>query len=174
MTELSARPRAAMRREPDGWPPGVELVAFGMCVAIAVYLAASYVFGQWLLDAGGDRIVSDFVGFWSAGRLVLDGQAAAAYDPVVHKAASVAALGHDFAGDYPFNYPPPYLFVAAAVASLPYTASYVAWVGLTALLYLAVTSRIIGYPGSILLAGAFPPLLANAIVGQNGCLTAAL
>lgn len=174
MTELSASSRADTRRAPGEWPPGLELVAFSICVALAVYLAASYAFGQWLLGPDGERIVSDFVGFWSAGRLVLDGQSAAVYDPVAHKAASVAALGHGFAGAYPFNYPPPYLLVAALFASLPYTLSYIVWVALTALLYMSAVSRLIGYPGSILLAAAFPPLLANAIVGQNGCLTAAL
>ena len=38
----------------------------------------------------------------------------------IHREAEVAALGHDFPGNYGWHYPPPYLFVAAALATLPY------------------------------------------------------
>jgi hypothetical protein len=40
--------------------------------------------------------------------------------------------------------------------------------------YLAVVRAIVGRNFGILLAAAFPPVLINTFVGQNGCLTAAL
>jgi hypothetical protein len=60
------------------------------------------------------------------------------------------------------------------LALLPYTLSCVTWIVLTALPYVYVVSRIIGERTGILLAFAFPAVLANAMIGQNGCITAAL
>jgi hypothetical protein len=58
--------------------------------------------------------------YGAAGRLVLDGHAAAAYDWTLHREVEVNAVGHEFEGYYGWHYPPTFLFVAAALASLPY------------------------------------------------------
>jgi arabinofuranan 3-O-arabinosyltransferase len=172
MVDISEGLQAVERREPAPWPQGVELAAFCFCVANVV--AAICFFAAWLLGVEGFQTATDFVAFWPAGRFVLDGQAAAVYDQVAHKAAAVAALGYGFEGNFPMRYPPPYLLLLSLFALLPYTASYLAWVVLSALLYIFVISRIVGHRSGILLACAFPVLLANAVIGQNGCITAAL
>ena len=51
------------------------------------------------------------------------GQPAAAYDWTVHREVEVAAIEHDFDGYYGWHYPPTFLFVAAALATLPYLAA---------------------------------------------------
>jgi len=56
----------------------VELVCFALVVAHAVYLATAYVIGIWVVAPDGHGVPSDFVNVWAAGRLVLDGHAAAA------------------------------------------------------------------------------------------------
>jgi hypothetical protein len=155
------------------WPPGLQLAAFGLCMAQVVFLATAFVFGEWLIDANGAKIADDFTGFWAAGQLVLQGQGAV-YDWDLHKAASVAAVGHDFAGGYPQFYPPHYFLVVTLVALLPYTLAHVLWVALTPLPYVYVVTRIVDDRLAILLALAFPAMLANAMIGQNGCITAAL
>mgnify|MGYP003333934756 FL=1 len=157
----------------SGWPPGVQLAAFGLCVAQAVFIAAAFVQGEWLLDADGAKIADDFAGFWAAGRLVLQGHGAV-YDWALHKAATVAAVGHDFSGVYPLFYPPHYFLLVALAALPPFTFAHVAWVALTPLPYIYVVARILNDRLGVLLALAFPALLANAMIGQNGCLTAAL
>src|SRR5262245_34538218 len=108
MADILANPHA-VRREPMVWPPGLELTAFGLCVAQVVYLAAAFAFGSFLLDPTGARLADDFVGHWAAGQLTLDGRAAAVYDLATHRATGVAALGHDFDGSYPLYNPPYYL-----------------------------------------------------------------
>jgi hypothetical protein len=151
----------------------VELVCFALIVAHAVYLADSFWQGTWLIERDGG-VPSDFVNVWAAGKLVWQGHAASAYDWPVHKVVEVLAVGHPFDGYFGWHYPPMFLFVAAALALLPYAASYALWVFGTFPLYLAAVRSIIGERVGYLLAAAFPAVLSNFIVGQNGFLSTAL
>jgi hypothetical protein len=151
-----------------------ELTCFALCVAHVVYFPVAYLQGIWLFDPSGQAIATDFVNVWAAGRQALEGQVVAVYDVALHKAAEVAALGHGFDGQYPWVYPPAFLLVAMLLALLPYAAAYVAWVALTFPLYVLTIRAIVGRRDGILIACAYPGLLANAVVGQNGFATAAL
>jgi hypothetical protein len=151
----------------------VELVCFALVVAQAVYLATAYLQGIWIVGPGGG-VPSDFVNVWAAGRLVLEGHPAAPYDWPVHKLVEEAAVGHPFAGYFGWHYPPTFLFVAAGLALLGYAGAYALWVFGTFPAYLAAIRAIIGERSGYLLAAAFPALLGNFIVGQNGFLTAGL
>jgi arabinofuranan 3-O-arabinosyltransferase len=158
------------------WPltRGFELGCVALCIGQAMYLAASFVQGQWLADPSGQPIATDFVNVWTAGRQALAGEPAAVYDVTLHKAAEVATVGHDFNGEYPWLYPPIFLFVAASLALLPYVTAAAVWLALTFPAYLMVVRAIVCHRAGILLACAYPGLLANAVVGQNGFLSAAL
>jgi hypothetical protein len=150
------------------------LTCFALCVAQAVYLVASYGHGLWLIDGSGQPIATDFVNVWAGGRQVLEGNAAAVYDGVAHKAAEVAAVGHPFDGDYPWIYPPTFLFAAALLALFPYVSAYAAWVLLTFPALLATVRQTVGDRIGIFFACAYPGILSNFVVGQNGFVTAAL
>ena len=155
-------------------PRFVESICLAVLVADVVFLAGSYFTGMWLVAQGGGGVVTDFVNVWAAGRLVLGGHAATAHDWPTHKLAENGALGHAFDGYYGWHYPPPFLFVAAALASLPYTFTFLAWTAGTFLMYLVAIRTIVGDRVGYLLAAAFPSVLANFFVGQNGFLSAAL
>jgi hypothetical protein len=152
----------------------VELACFALVVAHAAYLAASYWNGVWLVGSDGHGVPNDFVNVWAAGRLVLEGKAAAAYDWPVHKAMEVAALGRPFDGHFGWHYPPPFLFAAAALALVPYTAAFVLWTFGTFPAYVVAVRMIVGDRSGYLLAAAFPAVLCNFMVGQNGFLSAGL
>lgn len=152
----------------------VELACFALIVAHAVYLAASYWHGVWLVGSDGHGLPNDFVNVWAAGQLVLEGTPAAAYDWPIHKAMEVAALGRPFDGYFGWHYPPPFLFVAAALALVPYTAAFVLWTFGTFPAYVAAVRMIVGDRSGYLLAAAFPAILCNFVVGQNGFLSAGL
>jgi arabinofuranan 3-O-arabinosyltransferase len=154
--------------------PPVELICFALLVANAVYLAASFVQGSWLIAPNGSGIESDFVNVWAAGKLALAGHAAAAYDWPTHKLMEETAVGHAFDGYFGWHYPPTFLFVAAALSVLPYAAAYALWALVTFPGYLVAIRAIIGDRIGYLLAAAFPAVLPNFIVGQNGFLTASL
>jgi arabinofuranan 3-O-arabinosyltransferase len=152
----------------------VELVCFALIVVNAVYLAASYIEGFWLIAPDGKGIASDFVNVWAAGRLALAGHAAAAYDWPTHKLMEETAVGHAFDGYFGWHYPPTFLFVAAVLSLLPYAAAYALWAFATFPAYLVAVRAIVGDRVGYLLAAAFPAVLPNFIVGQNGFLTAGL
>jgi hypothetical protein len=152
----------------------VELVCFGMAVAYLVFLAAAFANGIWFVDKSGYSIQNDFVNVWAAGRLALEGHPAGIYDWDIHKDAEVAAVGHEFTLYYGWHYPPPFLFVAALLALIPYNAAFLIWMALTLPAYAAAVRHIIGHRIGFLLAAAFPPVLWNVSVGQNGFMTAAL
>jgi hypothetical protein len=86
----------------------------------------------------------------------------------------VAAVGHAFDGEYPWIYPPTFLFAAVLLALMPYAIANAAWVFLTFPAYVAAVRGIVGHRVGILFACAFPGILANIMAGQNGFVTAAL
>jgi hypothetical protein len=130
--------------------------------------------GQWILDAKGVGIPTDFINVYGAGRLALEGQAALAYDWDTHKHMQTLVLGQDLDGYFGWHYPPPFLFVAVLLAKLPYTAAFAAWAVLSFIPYLLVIPALVAHRAGWMLAVAFPAVLTNAMIGQNGCLTAAL
>jgi arabinofuranan 3-O-arabinosyltransferase len=66
------------------------------------------------------------------------------------------------------------LFVAAALALLPYASAFLVWVFGTFLCYLAAIRAVVGDRVGYFLAVAFPAVLANFMTGQNGFLSASL
>jgi arabinofuranan 3-O-arabinosyltransferase len=154
-------------------PHLVGSVCFALIVSHVVFLLASLVKGDWLIGHDGG-VASDFVNVWAAGKLALGGHAASAYDWATHKAAEESAVGHSFDGYFGWHYPPTFLFVAIPLSLLPYAVAYVVWVFGTFPAYLAAIRAIIGDRIAYLLAAAFPAVLANFVVGQNGFLSAGL
>ncbi|MGO8909975.1 MAG: glycosyltransferase family 87 protein [Bradyrhizobium sp.] len=160
--------------ERNAIPPALVIVCFVLCVINASMLQTGFVAHWWIFDEKGLGIPTDFVNVWSAGRLVLDGHPALAYDWDIQKQVQVAVLGQSYDGNFAWHYPPPFLFVAAALAHFPYALAYVGWAAVSLVPYLAVMRAIVGRSFGLLLALAFPVVFTNALVGQNGYLTASL
>ncbi|HZP75309.1 MAG TPA: glycosyltransferase family 87 protein [Pseudolabrys sp.] len=152
----------------------IALAGLTLALGYAVVLIGAFAGGEFLLDPQGRGIANDFVNVWAAGALTLDGHPAAAYDWTLHKAAEVNAVGHDFANNYGWHYPPTFLFAAASLALIPYAAAGALWLVVTLIPYLAAMRAIIGTRAGILFALGWPAALWNVTAGQNGFLTAAL
>jgi arabinofuranan 3-O-arabinosyltransferase len=152
----------------------VKLIGLTLALGYLIVLSGTYLKGDFLTDAQRRPIANDFVGVWAAGRLALDGDPAAAYDWPTHKVAEVRALGHDFENYYGWHYPPTFLFVAAALATLPFLVAALTWLAATLTAYAAAMSAILPGRTGILFALGFPAALWNITAGQNGFLTAAL
>jgi arabinofuranan 3-O-arabinosyltransferase len=155
-------------------PPALLIGCFVLCAINVAMLQAAFTAHGWIFDENGLGIPTDFVNVWSAGRLVLDGHPALAYDWDIQKQVQLAVLGQGYEGNFAWHYPPPFLFVAAILAHFPYGAAYVGWAAASFLPYLAAMRAIVGRSFGFLLAAAFPVVLTNTLVGQNGFLTASL
>ncbi len=121
----------------------IGLIGATLALAYVVVLSGSYFTGDWLVNAQGQPIAGDFVNVWAAGRLTLDGHSAAAYDWTQHKAMEVQAVGHTFDDYYGWHYPPPFLFVAAALALMPFLPASIIWLATTLPLYVAALRAIV-------------------------------
>src|SRR5271169_5424857 len=160
---------------PQDWlRHSLQLIGFSLAFAYALFLAGSAFERAWLIDGLGGIIDNDFIAVWAAGRLVLDGHPAAAYDWSLHREVEVAVAGYDFASYYGWHYPPTFLFAAAPLATLPYLVAWAVWLAITMPAYVVAVRAIIGERIGIVLALGFPGVLWNISVGQNGFLTAAL
>jgi hypothetical protein len=152
----------------------IGVIGLALALAYLVMLAGAYLQGHFLIDAQHRPIANDFVAVYAAGQMALAGSAASAYDWPLHKTAEVRAVGHDFAGYYGWHYPPPFLFVAAALALLPYLGAALAWLAGTLIAYAAALRCILHDRAGVFVALGFPAAIWNVTAGQNGFLTAAL
>ena len=160
--------------EPSAIPASLFNVCFALFVINAAFFPTAYFAHWWITDPNGLGIPIDFVNVWSAGKLALDGHPAWAYDWDIQKRVQVDLLGQSFVGHFAWHYPPPFLFVAAFLAQFPYAVAFIGWVSISFVPYLVTMRAIIGRPLGWLLAAAFPVVLTNTLVGQNGFLTASL
>jgi hypothetical protein len=165
---------ASLPRPQDAIPRALVLTCFALCVANVAWLAAMYAGGHFLIDSLGRAKPADFVNVWAAGQLALEGRAADAYDWTIHKTVENAAVGYDFAGYYGWHYPPPFLFIAAALALFPYLTAFAMWLAVTLPIFLCTVRAIVGHPAGWWVAAGFPAIITNVLVGQNGFITASL
>jgi hypothetical protein len=121
-----------------------------------------------ILIARQGTIASDFLSFWAAGRLAVQGHAADAYDIVRHHAVEAQAVAG--VGLLPFPYPPFALALFVPFGMLPFWAAFAAWIAITAALYLVATRRWVEPRFALAQAAA----AANFIIGQNGFLTSGI
>lgn len=131
-------------------------------------------------DAFGRPLGTDFSNVYAAGTYVLDGAPTEPFDPARQHARERQIFG-EATPFYGWHYPPFFLFIAAALALLPYLPALLIWQATTLVLYLAMMRAILTrlQPTApdrlwLLAALAFPAVLVNVGHGHNGFLTAAL
>ena len=118
----------------------------------------------------GGAVGNDFLAFYSAGRLAWDHAAADAYN--LSRLFSVEAAVSGTGIRLPFTYPPLFLLYAAPLAAAPYLPALYAWLVATTAPFALIARRLSGL--AALLVALSPPVIQNAIDGQNGALTASL
>lgn len=158
------------------WLTRERILVYGVAVFIVYVgvLALAFWRRLWFVDEAGHGLAVDFVTFWASGFATATGDAAAIYDVARTKAAEVAALGHDFPGQYPWVYPPGLLLLTTPLAHLPYLLAWFAWVAAGLAFMTAALCLIVPWRLAVPLALAAPASLWCAVVGQNGFLTAGL
>ena len=152
--------------------------------AVAILCVSAIGYGLYLSAASGladftgrELIGRDFVNYYSASSLILDGAGETLmkvdeYRAYLHTQYKIA-LGLNW------SYPPHYLFFVLPLGLFGYLPAYALWIGVGAVLFVAATRLGLGeqrrdWGTYALFALATPAFLVNAAFGQNGLITAAL
>ena len=144
-----------------------------LAVITALMVMAWIVTSHGGLDLWGKPLGADFVSFWTASRLAIDGHAALAYDPIAHVALQRSLFPTVHSGYYAFFYPPVFLFICFPLALLPFFPALIVWLSASFAVLFVCLRRILAQRWAILPIVAFPGVLINAGHGQNGFLSAA-
>jgi hypothetical protein len=137
----------------------------------AVWIAAAM---PTLVDLHGKPVGYDFITFWSAARLAVDGRPEAVFDAsaiAMAQHAAVSALGDML---FLWHYPPTFLLLVLPLGLLAYPAALIAFIGVTVALWAGLARALFQDPRAWLVAAATPAGLINLLDGQNGFLTAGL
>jgi alpha-1,2-mannosyltransferase len=155
------------------------MLRLGVVLALIAFLSFCIMWVRWQTSSAFPGVSADFISFWTAGQLALDGRAADAYRETPHYLKQLA-LHQDFIRNYlAFFYPPFFLLPCAALALLGFLPAVCVWVGTTCLAYAAAMRGILskclrqGEHAWVLFLG-YPAVMVNAGFGQNGFLSAAL
>ena len=146
------------------WLDGRRVRGYALLIGLASLALLAVAWAQAQGPQG-----SDFLAFWGGGRAVLFGFPEFAYDLAWQERTQTSA---GFDGWYAFVNPPPFLFLAAPFAALPYPAAWIAWVVLTYAAWAWVSVR--AFPRLWPLVLVFPGALIAAGHAQNGFVTGAL
>jgi alpha-1,2-mannosyltransferase len=120
----------------------IRLVALAVLVASVAGFLFLVVTANGLIDREGRPLGTDFSNVYAAGTYVLDGSADAPFDPSRQHAREQQIFG-EATPFYGWHYPPFFLFVAAALALLPYGVALTLWQALTLGLYLLAVRAIL-------------------------------
>ncbi len=172
MTDLPAVIAGVYRADWLGAPRArayLRLLAAAMLILAGAVIV--YVWRSTLSDPQGRPTISDFCAFWAAARLTLGGHPAAAYTEPAIRAAELLAAQPSGAQYLPYVYPPVftlYILPLGLLGYLPALALFALGGGAACACCLrAILPR--RFPTLAILA--FPGLVMNAAIGQNGFLS---
>jgi alpha-1,2-mannosyltransferase len=154
----------------------IRLVALAVLIASAAGFLYLVVTATGGVDRQGRPIGTDFSNVYAAGTYVLEGNPVAPFDSVQQFARERAIFGAA-TQFYGWHYPPYFLFVAAALAWMPYGLALFVWQAVTLGLYLlaiwAILSSFRGAPTGPARSGrpddrlrASPESIATGLQGQ--------
>lgn len=170
-----ARPASTIERLAEGTWLDQRLITFVsgfLLIGYALAFAMLFVTARGTVDVFGRPLGTDFASFYSAGRMALEGNAAQAYDWTAHLTAERMLHGVDVLS--PWSYPPIFLMVTAALASLPYVASLLVWQSATLAFAAIMLWPIVPGLRTLALGLSCPAVLVCLGHGQTGFLTAGL
>jgi hypothetical protein len=148
------------------------VVIFGL--VLVMWTAAAL---PTMMDAKGKPIGFDFMAFWSAARLAVEGRAAAAFSAAAMLQTARSAIPgviHMSGHLALWHYPPICLLLLLPLGLLPYLTALAVFMAGTVALWAALVRRVLPDRANWIVAAALPAGWINVIHGQNGFLTAAL
>jgi hypothetical protein len=154
-----------------------HFLLYGSAIAAAMVIVSALRFwqGASIVSPTGKFAYIDFCWIWVSGVFAASSDPSQVYDFGIYSAAQSAVV-EPMAGApfFHFNYPPTALFFTYLLGFLPYLAAYAVWIGATLGLYLGTIYAIVRRPAALIAAVLPIAVSENALLGQNGFLTAAL
>ncbi|MCF8477921.1 MAG: DUF2029 domain-containing protein [Pseudolabrys sp.] len=130
----------------------IRLVALAVLAAALIGLVFLVATSDGLNDRFDRPLGTDFSNVYAAGTYVLDGEAAAPFDPARQYAREQAIFG-TATPFYGWHYPPFFLGLAALLAAMPYWLALLLWQGVTLVLYMLVIRSIVAFAAPFPLGG---------------------
>lgn len=126
------------------WLTRVRMRRVALAVLAAGLIGAAFIVAtsDGLNDRFGRPLGTDFSDIYAAGTYVLEGQAAAPFDPARQHAREQAIFG-PATPFYGWHYPPLFLSAAALFATIPYPLALALWQAVTLVLYLLTIRAIL-------------------------------
>lgn len=169
--------RAPRAVEPVHWlgRDRVRVYSQAALVCYASYFVIWFIRASVLKVPGVFPLGGDFLVFWSAAQLVLQGDPLAAYNVAVLHQLELATvpLVATTQGVLPWFYPPTFMPFVLPFGLLPYWLAVPVFLGVSAGSFLWVASRIVPWRDAWLPCAAFPGIAVVLATGQNALLLAA-
>lgn len=128
------------------------------------------------IDLKGRYLGADFISFYAAGRLSLEGYGSLAYDLAAHYKMELEIIGIP-GYEMPllsFNYPPIFLILLAPLSKLPYFYAFLVFQLSSLIFFILMIKKLSNRNESIMLCLAFPAVFINFCYGQNAFLSTGL
>ena len=120
----------------------IRLVAVALVIASTIGFLYLVVTAHGVIDRQGRPLGTDFSNVYAAGTYVIDGDPEAPFDPARQYARERAIFGAA-TPFYGWHYPPYFLFIAGALAKMPYGLALAVWQAVTLGLYLLTIRAIL-------------------------------
>jgi hypothetical protein len=157
------------------WLTRQRVRAYAGALFIIYLLAplASFLHSNWTHLLLPGMLAQDYLAFWSASHMALQGHAIDAYSVKMIGAVEHSVI-KNLTSFLPWLYPPTFLLLIYPVALLPYQLSDVIFLGVTLLAFVVVIHKTLPGKLTTLTALAFPGVAIALLSGQNSLLTAAM
>jgi hypothetical protein len=136
-------------------------------------MAAQLIGTHGLVLPSGQLVFGDYVAFWSAGRLALEGRA-----DEIYSIQAIVAMHEEavpgLAVVFPWRHPPTFLMIAAPLALLPFPASALLFLAASAAVFAFAARKFAPDPRDLLFAMAAPVVLLHIGSVQTGLLVTGL
>lgn len=151
----------------------IRLYSFAVIICLASIIISWVAHSQNAMDTAGRPLGVDFITFWAAAQLALEGRAQDAYEVArIYTAEQIAVPGLKMR--FAWFYPPSFQLIVLPLTLLPYLISYLTFIVVTLAAYIAAFRQIVVTSAAMWCIAGFSGLWLNAIHGQNAFLTAAI
>jgi hypothetical protein len=155
-------------------PERLRTVSGLACIVSLLCVGWLFATSHGTIDYFGRPLGTDFSNVWTAGQMALDNRAEAVWSWPEHFAVQRAVHGSATVDLFGWHYPPPFLLIAGALATIPYVPALILWQAATLAPFTVMMWRLMPRRETILLTLGAPVTLICLTHGHNGFLTGLL